>query len=407
MKIRINKKTWILSFIILFLPLALILEVQYRVGYVGYADEAFSALMLVYLLKLALNGKLESQDLTMLIVLVLFAVIGLISNYVSQLFHNVLLIALDAFWQWKIFVAFLGAKYLSGYDRRGTLISGLAPFAKLLILSAFVFGVLSFWIDFGMTDGYRYGIPAFSFIFGNHGRYGIIIAAALLIVIVGEKNPRKNRAYVIMATVDMILSTKGVVYVILPIFYLLWFVFSKIEKTGRIKPWIIVLVVLAGISVSSFQIREYLLDERAPRALLLQYGFITANTYFPLGSGFGTYGSDIAATYYSPLYVLYGWADKWSMGTQNGAALNDNYMATIIGETGYMGLLLYLVALYIVYKQVNAIQMKAQVKALVLSLFVCMVVAFLATGITKSSIGVLVFIVLGVMIGESRRRMEQ
>lgn len=404
MKITINKKTWLLSFIILFLPLALSLEMNFRTKYVGYADEIFSLLMLLYLVWLAVNRKLEKSDMTILVILVVFTLIGLISNMLSELIDDIFLIGLDAFWQWKIFVSFLGAKYLSKYDRGGTLLSGLVPFAKLLIVSALFFGLLSFWIDFGMTDGYRYGIPVFSFVFGNQGRYGIIIAVALLIIIVNEKNREKNRAYVIMALVDMILSTKGVVYVIIPIFFLLWFVFSKIEKTGKLKMWIIVSVAIAGVAVSGYQIREYLLDDSAPRALLLRYGFITANNYFPFGSGFGTYGSEVAASHYSPLYVRYGWAQKWSMGIQNGAALNDNYMATIVGECGYVGLLLYLVLLYMVYKQVNSIRMNPQTKALVMSLFICMMVTFLATGITKSSIGVLVFIVLGVMISEAERR---
>lgn len=404
MKIRINKKTWLLSFIIIFLPLSLSLESKLRMNYVGYADEIFALLMLLYLFRLATKRKLEAADAKMLGILVIFTLIGLVSNYFSKLISNLFLIALDAFWQWKIFVSFLGAKYLRREDRRGTLLQDLMPIAKFLIVAAFVFGILSFGMDLGMTNGSRYGIPSYSFIFGNEGRYGIIIAVALLIVILNEKNQKKNRRYVVLAITDMILSTKGVVYIIIPIFLMLWFIFEKIEKSGRIKLWIIIVAAIMGISVSGYQIREYLLDESAPRALLIRYGFITANNYFPLGSGFGTYGSEVASSNYSPLYVQYGWADKWSMGIYNNSALGDNYLATIIGECGYFGLALFLTLFYMIYKQVNKISLKPQVKALIMSLYICMMVTFLATGITKSSIGILVFIVLGIMVSEAERR---
>ena len=404
MKIRINKKTWLLSFIIVFLPVALALEMNYQAPFVGYADEIFSLIMLVHLCRLAMYRKLEKSDAAMLLILMVFTMIGMLSNLYSKLMTNLALIALDAFWQWKIFLGYMGAKYLMRYDRRGLTLRGLRPVAKLLILSACVFGVLSFWFDLGMTDSIRYGLPEFRFVFGNQGRYGIIVAVSLLIVLATEPRPKRRKLYILVAIADMIFSTKGVVYVIIPIFLMLWFIFEKIEKTGEIKTWIVVLVVIVGVLVSSFQITTYLLDASAPRALLIRYGFVTANTYFPFGSGFGTYGSEIAAQYYSPLYMEYGWADKWMMGLKNGNALNDNHMATIIGESGYFGLVLFLMLFWIMFRQINQVRMTSQVKAMTMSLFICMMICFLATGIAKSSIGVMVFIALGVMVREYERR---
>lgn len=404
MKITINKKTWILSFVILFLPVALALELNLGVKYVGYADEIFSVLMTLYLLMLGINKQLERRDEIFLIILIVFTLIGLVSNFFSGLLKDLSLIALDAFWQWKVFVSFLGAKYLSRYDTRGRLLPTLSAFAKLLIVAAFVCGVLSFWVDLGMTKGYRYGIPSYSFIFGNEGRYGIIIAVALMIILMDDARKKNEMFYVVLAIVDMLLSTKGVVYIIIPIFLVLYLLFSVVAKRQKLNGPLIALVVIIAVFASGYQITEYLMDVEAPRSLLIQYGFITANTYFPLGSGFGTYGSEVAASHYSPLYVQYGWTDKWAMSKDNGFALNDNYLGTIVGETGYFGLLLFLIMVYMIFRQINTMKLRPVAKAMGLTLFVCMMVTFIATGIMKSSIGIMVFIVLGILVSESERR---
>ena len=71
---------------------------------------------------------------------------------------------------------------------------------------------------------------------------------------------------------------------------------------------------LACCVIGSFQIRNYLINEKAPRHLFFKYSIITATEYFPLGSGFATFGSDMAAKKYSDLYVKYGFEPLHGMG---------------------------------------------------------------------------------------------
>ena len=87
------------------------------------------------------------------------------------------------------------------------------------------------------------------------------------------------------------------------------------------------------------------------------------------------------------------------MGKSNGEALNDNYLATIIGETGYFGLIVFLSAFFNIFKQINAIRCDYKVKAICMSIFIDLFVCFIATGITKSSIGMMAFLVLGMFCG--------
>lgn len=400
---KINSKKLVSAFIVL-IPIALSLETKYSVGLVQYFDEMGSLFFLFFLLSLAIKRKLEKTDQHILMILSIITVLGLLSNLVSGLIKFGFPILIDAFVQWKIFVCFLGAKYISSRDSKRTIIKRLLIPSKIIIIIGAVFGLISQFIDLDMSaDGaVRYGIKAYSFLLGNEGRYGIVIAVALLVILCNIRNRKQRALYEILAFVNMLLTTKGVVYILLAFYIMLKIIFSHIERKEKLNFKTIFPTVLIGIAVSGFQIREYLLNRISPRMLLIRYGFITANDYFPLGSGFATYGSDQAARNYSPLYVKYGWTYRYAMGIENGSALNDNYLATIVGEIGYIGLLLFLILLFLIFKQINAIRnIDSKCKSLVLSIFLCLMVCFIATGIMKSSIGVMAFTVLGVIKGYS------
>lgn len=66
-----------------------------------------------------------------------------------------------------------------------------------------------------------------------------------------------------------------------------------------------------------------------------------AKDYFPLGTGLGRYGGDIAARYYSPIYVKYGLNQVYGLGP-NGHFLDDTFWPMILGELGIIGFFFYI-----------------------------------------------------------------
>lgn len=68
-----------------------------------------------------------------------------------------------------------------------------------------------------------------------------------------------------------------------------------------------------------------------------------AADYFPLGAGWGTYGSSATRDiYYSPLYVEYGISNIWGGSRREGMFLTDLFWPKILGELGVIGATLYL-----------------------------------------------------------------
>ena len=81
------------------------------------------------------------------------------------------------------------------------------------------------------------------------------------------------------------------------------------------------------------------LDPTSARALLALGGITVATRAFPLGVGFGRFGSSVAADDYSPLYYQLGFADRFGLAPGPGAGqfLNDSQWPAIYAETGWLG----------------------------------------------------------------------
>jgi hypothetical protein len=75
--------------------------------------------------------------------------------------------------------------------------------------------------------------------------------------------------------------------------------------------------------------------------------------HFPLGAGFGRFGSQIAATSYSPEYVTRGYPAIWGLGPteQTGRFLTDTEWPAILGETGLIGGVAFAIGLLAIYRR--------------------------------------------------------
>jgi hypothetical protein len=74
--------------------------------------------------------------------------------------------------------------------------------------------------------------------------------------------------------------------------------------------------------------------------------------YFPLGAGFGRFGSAGAATNYSPEYVARGYPYVWGLGRteEEGRFLTDTEWPAIVGETGFFGAAAFALGLLAIYR---------------------------------------------------------
>ncbi len=93
----------------------------------------------------------------------------------------------------------------------------------------------------------------------------------------------------------------------------------------------------------------------AARTVMTTDSFFVALEYFPLGAGFGRFGSETASEYYSPLYLERGYQHIWGLSEAagNDLFLTDTMWPAILGEAGIFGLLAFVLALVAIFRRLR------------------------------------------------------
>lgn len=76
------------------------------------------------------------------------------------------------------------------------------------------------------------------------------------------------------------------------------------------------------------------------RKALYETGYLIGLNEFPLGEGFGRFGSWIARVEYSPVYYEYGLNNVYGLKPDNPIWATDTYWPSIMGEIGIIGMIL-------------------------------------------------------------------
>ncbi len=114
---------------------------------------------------------------------------------------------------------------------------------------------------------------------------------------------------------------------------------------------VLVLAVILAIGLLSFegnilsrQVSTYATagSEANVRGLLYQTSEKIAIQHFPLGVGFGRFGSYTSSKHYSTVYDDYDLSDIWGLSRVHPAYISDTAWPSVIGETGVLGLICFL-----------------------------------------------------------------
>lgn len=334
MVIQIRKTAFFISVCFVLL----IVELYDGASFMGYMDDIIPLFMLLYAVRGAITKRISKTCHQIGVLLSLICLFGFVSNLMTSMNNNVVDIISDCYSFIKMFAVYIGVDYLlyNNPEAADDTILGVSKIAKLFIIVSFIFGVLNFMGIVNMSEQVRFGMNTFSFIFGNASQYGVVLGVALAIIIFS--NPKHLFFYEIIGLITMVFTLKGMTLIIVAIY-----VSMSLISIGKVK--LIHIVIVGGLLlfVLRYQIATYLLDQTAPRAILIRYGAITANTYFPVGSGFGTYGSAVAAKHYSPLYTQYGFYGRRALmysADDTSSALFDCYLGMALGQFGWIATVL-------------------------------------------------------------------
>ncbi len=355
-----------------------------------YLDEAIGLLSAVFLLTSI--KKIERSDLISIFILFGVVIIGIVSNLVSELNNSWFSVGIDVVAETKVILSYFAVKYFLSTKEKQRVINMLLPLSKLFVISAFFFSLVNIVADIGMSGEVRYGLRSFKFIFNLNFQYVAVYMLIFGVIVCNTKMSEKRRKiYYFMAIISLVLATKSPPIIFSLIFIFLYYYFKKHD---RISAPIIVIGVLALLVAGSYQIQNYLLNENSPRRLFIQYAIETANDYFPLGSGFGTFGSDQASRNYSPLYYLYGFHLNWGMSPDFGPYLSDNFWQMALGQFGWIGGIAYFFVYVRVFLTIKNSKLESSRRAFLYAAYLQYMIHAVGSAILSSSAGMIGFMAI-------------
>lgn len=381
----------------------------------NYMDELFAIIVGMSLVAKTLSKKvrLNADERTILWLLILVCIIGAIGNAVSGLLTQPMYIVIDVISTVKVWLSYY-AIVMTNWQRHvyDELIQLMAKWGRLLVWIMLFFMVLSQVVDIGMTASARYGIRSFQFVYNVPGNFSkmFYFLIPLLTADLCYKSTLYKKIAIAGALVVWASTMRSRAFSFIAVFLLLavFFFTSNGKKWGekirkKIKVAYIIPICVVAVAICWNQLVFYFTSDTQARSVLLRFGIMTMVTYFPLGAGFGTFGSDVAATQYSPLYKKYGFNSIYGMRQGETYFLNDNYWPMVMGQFGFLGTMLILVALIKFMRM--TINSTKENKYMYFSTFCALGFLLLSSVASKSYSefsSICVFILIGIFVKRSR-----
>lgn len=316
----------------------------------NYTDEMIGVALVIIVLFKALKSEITllKFERYMLIFMFIFEVIGIISGLIYK-YQDIQYMLVDAYTCAKFFVFYLCARLLTQNKLTHEYFFSINGICKALAVIFFALSLhdafLSPWLNIGDYRYFTYSVA----LFFDHPEF--LARASMTIIFVlayNYKYYKRNIYYILMLTVVMILTfrTKAIVSVLVLFLFYLYFIKFKFKSLIPVG-----ILTIAGATYFGYDsLSKYYIElDKAARKILTEDSITIANQLFPIGSGFGSFGSSMAAQYYSRLYYKLGY-DRLSdiglgNGIKNGAYLSDTFWPIVIAQTGWIGLVAFSIAI--------------------------------------------------------------
>ena len=311
-------------------------------------------IFILYLLKTKTKNQyaIKKYNLWLIIVFIILLGAGLISTIIYK--YQPFKIALsDMLLVSKFFLVYLLSQLLFSEDIILNNSKKIEKNVKFIIILFALLSVVNYLFKLWPNESYRFGIMT-NQLFYSHPTVLASVCIFLMSLLILSNNNKKLPIVYLTISILILVSTLrfkaiGASIVIVVIMVYLYKVDKKLSITK------LGLFAVTAILVAWNQISYYYIDlDGSARKVLNQKSIEIAKDYFPIGTGFATYGSYFSSVNYSPIYMKYGINNIYGIAKNNSSFVNDTFWPMIIGQFGATGLLCYIILIYIIYIKIQS-----------------------------------------------------
>ena len=315
-----------------------------------------------------------------------FLLCGLMGNLLYR-FQPTWIVAVSAVLAAKFFMILLSAGYLQKY--LGIELEEQEAAVQVLSLLWFAYYALSLLLPRIFIQPEAWDICAKS---------SLLFA---LLVFCRRRRVWLYRVCLLLMLIMLALSGKEKAYGAIIIFALLYYLIVHKKVQTKIRYILYMAVPIALLAWNKIYYYYIEGSGRFAKSIMTSASLKIAKDYFPIGTGFGTFGSTYAARNYSPVYYLYGIADNPELGESSRQYLTDLFWPILLGETGILGTLFYCALILLLFIQIQRVYYYNPRKYfLLIYMFVFMLITtFSEAGFMQPMVMVFAFI-MGVVLEE-------
>lgn len=313
----------------------------------NYSDEVIGIILVAAVIFRAMKSQITllKFERYMLVFMMIFEIFGIISGFIYH-YQSTGFMFTDAYTCAKFFIYYLCARLLTQGKLDEKYFFSINRICKIIAVIFFVLTLHdAFFSPWFFVADYRYFTRSVALFF-EHPEF--LARASITIIFLLAYNYRyykHNIYYIFMLTIVMLLTfrTKAIIAVLILYMFYLYFVkfnFRSLLPVG--------IGAVSGATYFGYDslYKYYLRNDSTARKILTDDSIRIAKNYFPFGSGFGTFGSNIAAQYYSKVYIKLGYYRLKGSGLEEkGKFLVDTFWPTVIAQTGWLGFAAFCMAI--------------------------------------------------------------
>lgn len=353
-KMKHTAREWLL--VIIFYLLIFQVPLMKAIPVLTYVDELFALLGLLLICWEGLQaGRLAitRYEARITLALAAFVCVGLLGNFIYR-YQPLSAVLEDVFVCLKFFLSIVSGYYLfysqEVYEGESVVLSHarfLATVLFLLVMADYLFGIFP-------SYGVRYGLRV-ERLFFNHPTVLSSVCTCLLIVLTVFYN-RKNHIFILFSLVVLLSTLRGKAIAGAALYAVIFFFI--LHQRRKIRFYHILFLGAMSLLVAWDQFSYYYLElsDESARARLTQTSFQILADYFPIGTGFGTYASHVAAEQYSPVYHMYGLSGVYGLSESYSSFASDTFWPIILGQTGLLGTVAYVFVLLLYFLRLQQIR---------------------------------------------------
>ena len=222
---------------------------------------------------------------------------------------------------------------------------------RIVVVIIFVLTIFGLLFNIFPVADKRLGLYSQQLFFGHPTYLASFGITVLIILTIQIEKYKYNFIFIFLISVVVILTFRTKAIGFLGVYFLLYILVAKYNKRINYKTIVPILLVL--IIIGKSKLEELVINIWWARSALTLTSIKIANDYFPFGSGFATFATYNSAVKYSPLYNMYNISNIKGITADNYNYITDTFWPAILGQFGYLGVLLLVLVIICIYRDIN------------------------------------------------------